>query len=751
MVFRVSKFWIIMVSLLLICTEVAIAGQRVAIDNEKLRIEFERQDRTWLINSFLDKTDGFDFLSADGVQSPLWELELVRQGAKPETVFRGGSAGEPIDFRFQQGDLVTIDALTSSGQASYQFIGTDRRRLQLVWDRIKLPDQSVVKVTVDVDLSQPDQLSRWNIKVDCQSKEYGLWKIRFVQLTGLTRARDSKREYYILPAGSGLRYPLMTESAGEWVYPSSTIQLQMTAYLVEEANKGLLYACYDPQANTKKLHLSNRSGSVSLFWEHYPENMGSIRDSYQVPYPVVVGAFTGDWFEASQIYKAWGTQQPWCGRGRVASNDIPEWFKENNLWKRPDGDPSETSKNMQAFADWFGGPFCVQWYTWNSRTYDSLYPDFLPARPGFAEAVSEMEKRGIRIFPYINGLLCDPNSETWSQGAEQWVAKTVEGKLYPYPVESNFWAYHMCPATGFWQQRIRQLCLDMDAAAETSGMYFDCLGGMDSKLCFDTSHGHPLGGGHYWHNGFKTMMKQIRDDYRSKKRDVALTTELMCESMIDSFDGVLWTTIDSPIQIPLFQAIYGEYILSFGRGERWEDWEQDGCFENREAEAFNWGYQLGWQVGTRGGSGNFELEPKYIERSGFFKELTAARAAAADFIVRGAMMKPLALRDVPTVSLDGSYKVFGGQAAIKPVMYSSVWRNDQGIIAVCFVNSSREVVNTSFAFDPAIYGLNGSKPVGVAARYPRGAKTADSVFDLAGGTSRVSVPPRSALIIELSQ
>jgi len=43
------------------------------------------------------------------------------------------------------------------------------------------------------------------------------------------------------------------------------------------------------------------------------------------------------------------------------------------------------------------------------------------------------------------------------------------------------------------------------------------------------------------------------------------------------------TTIDSERQLPLFNAVYGQFILTFGRGERWEDWEQDGCFENREA------------------------------------------------------------------------------------------------------------------------------------------------------------------------
>jgi hypothetical protein len=247
------------------------------------------------------------------------------------------------------------------------------------------------------------------------------------------------------------------------------------------------------------------------------------------------------------------------------------------------------------------------------------------------------------------------------------------------------------------------------------------------------------------------MMKESRRDFREKQRDVAFTTELMCESMIDSFDGVLWTTIDSPLQIPLFQAIYGQYILSFGRGERWEDWQQDGCFENREAEAFNWGYQLGWHVGTPGGSGNFELQPEYIQRSEFFKELASAREAAIDYVVFGEMMKPLDLLDVPRVDIEGSFKVFHRTAVNKPVLYSSVWKNRDGEIAICLVNSSREPVTASFILSPAHYGSDLPKKPVVQAVYPPKFKLSDCNISYAPETSRVLVPGRSALVVKLAQ
>jgi len=405
---------------------------------------------------------------------------------------------------------------------------------------------------------------------------------------------------------------------------------------------------------------------------------------------------------------------------------------------------------MLEFREWFQRPFAMHWYTWNVPGFDSLYPDFFPPRPGFAKAVSEMEKDGIRVFPYINGSLCDPKSETWKEGAEKWVAKTIEGKLYPYPVETNFWSYHMCPATKFWQEKIRNVCKKLDEEAQTSGIYFDCVGGMDTKLCFDKSHGHPLGGGHYWHTGFRDMMKKIREDFKHKNRDVAFTTELMAEPLIPSFDGVLMCTIDSDILIPLFNAVYGEYILTFGREERWEDWEQDGCFENRESEAFCFGFQLGRYPGARGSSENFELEPNYIERTGFFKELVKARIAGAKYIVYGMMMKPLNLDNIPTVSLEGSYKVFGGKAAVKPVVYNSVWKDETGKIGLVFVNSSKEDVNVSYKIDPNDYGLNRAKAFTISKFYPSESNLRET-YEYKSTVRSDVVKAKSVLILEINQ
>lgn len=734
------------------------AGGELTLDNAGLQVGLRQAGSKVWLSRLVDKKDGFNFLAEGNAEYPLWEVTFCARDAALSTTFRGGASGLPVDFHGQAGDLVNIDSLSCGGKVLVTRVAKDPGAMELSWTEVALPDGSKARILVSVAMDKARALSFWTIAVDSASQRYTPWSVRFVGVRGLRRAPDRKDEFFLLPAGAGLRDPApMENGACEWMYPSSCMGIQMSAYLLAAQRKGFFTACYDPEANTKKFNFAIKDGVRSHFWEHYPENMGASSPKYTVPYPVVLGVFDGDWFEAAQIYKEWGTRQFWTARGKMhETTDIPQWFKEMNLWKRPDGDPVQMRKNMGEFRDWLQAPFCVQWYCWGTVQFDTLTPDFFPARPGFAEAVADMQGRGVAVFPYINGLLWDPKSNEVKKrgGGDQWASKTVEGKKYLYPEASNWWSYHMCPYTEFWRETIHDLALRMAREGGTRGLYFDCVGGLDTKFCFDKTHGHPLGGGHYWYDGFLRMMKSIRHDYRSQVPDAAFTTELMAEPLIGAFDGVLMCTIDSPRLIPLFQAIYGEYILTYGRGERWEDWEQDGCFENREAEAFSFGQQLGQQVGRRvagGGSENFELDPPYRERSGFFKELIAARQAGAKFLVYGRMAKPLQFKEpLPTVSLLGSYKVFGGGPVLRPVLYQSSWIDPAGHLGLVLVNASRQEVTVAYDLDPAQYGLDAKKPLMATSLYPK-ADADNQAPATCGGAQVVRVKARSVRIVEISQ
>jgi len=48
-------------------------------------------------------------------------------------------------------------------------------------------------------------------------------------------------------------------------------------------------------------------------------------------YSVVLGVFSGDWYDAAQIYKAWASKQWWTKGNLTAGKDTPLWLKKSGV------------------------------------------------------------------------------------------------------------------------------------------------------------------------------------------------------------------------------------------------------------------------------------------------------------------------------------------------------------------------------------------------------------------------------------
>jgi len=120
---------------------------------------------------------------------------------------------------------------------------------------------------------------------------------------------------------------------------------------------------------------------------------------------------------------------------------------------------------------------------------------------------------------------------------------------------------------------VADLCREYGTELGFDGVYLDQIASMNSTLCFDKSHPHPVGGGTWWNDTYHIMMSKVRDVVG--KRSI-LTTESCCETYIDVFD--LFLILDTNFQhtafhamsggnteaVPLFSLIYGDYALSYG-------------------------------------------------------------------------------------------------------------------------------------------------------------------------------------------
>jgi len=59
----------------------------------------------------------------------------------------------------------------------------------------------------------------------------------------------------------------------------------------------------------------------------------------------------------------------------------------------------------------------------------------------------------------------------------------------------------MCPATDYWQQKMPGIGDKIVNELKFDGIYFDQIGAIEATPCYDRSHNHSIGGGHYWQKG----------------------------------------------------------------------------------------------------------------------------------------------------------------------------------------------------------------------------------------------------------
>src|SRR5690606_26040850 len=129
---------------------------------------------------------------------------------------------------------------------------------------------------------------------------------------------------------------------------------------------------------------------------------------------------------------------------------------------------------------------------------------------------------------------------------------------------------NMCIATDSWRHKYTTLADTVLNSYRVSGIYMDqaCI----SRMCFDTTHGHNLGGGNYWMHGSGKLTEEIRNIVGpEQKGKIALSGEGVGESWLPYQDAFLALQVSmeryagiGTVPIPLFQAVYHPYTVVYG-------------------------------------------------------------------------------------------------------------------------------------------------------------------------------------------
>lgn len=475
--------------------------------------------------------------------------------------------------------LVDGRVLSPEQAESFSWSGGADAPLVLSWSRFERAKAPNLRVTANVAVDQEERLSRWQISVEGLD-EIPVRTVTFPRI-GLVAPQD--RETLAVPHWIGeatnqaraIVNPAPGKAARrDWDYPGE-LSMQFIAFYGGEG-PGLLVSTDDKLLMRKQFALfGDGSNGFGLEVVHHApvERVAGLR--YSPPYEVLVRTFDGDWFTAAEHYRHWAQNQSWVKESRARKGQTPAWVRDTAVWIWNRGPSSDVLAPAAALQKHAAIPVSVFWHWWHGCAYDVGFPEYLPPREGadaFRRAVAEAETQRIHAIVYMNQRLWGMTTKSWTeQNAAASAVKAPDGTIRPevYNTFVKAPCASMCMGTSFWRNTYASLANKAVRDLGVAGIYMDQA--CSSLACYDPSHGHPLGGGSYWLEGFKTLEGDIRRRCQGVK-SVALAGEGCGEGWLPHLDIMLSLQVSLERYaapgvwepLPLFNTVYHDCATQFG-------------------------------------------------------------------------------------------------------------------------------------------------------------------------------------------
>ncbi len=681
--------------------EVLDSPDGIGLANEKLSFLLRKDDGR--LREYRTLPGGPNLVAAQPV-TPLWTVEVRSGTAKPRVVPPGQS--EKLSF-VTRGDE-TQRTLEMTGEAEGR------------------------KVTVRASLATGSETVRWSMTVDLPRGEDRLWSITFPQIPVAALDPVATQNEMVVPyrrgqlRGFGAGFP---RGDADLPYPGASAKFQFLAAYGQSSHGGLYFAAEDGQGYSKSFITRNypQANSVVFAVQHFPANRGARIYSYTLPYDIVAGPFTGDWWDAARRYRRWWVQQEWASQGLLAErHDVPGWLLQASLALRPSTTKAartvaNNATAMHALSDALPGrPMFGVWYggleTPGGGGLDEGHGHLLPPKPGLLDAVRDAKKRGIYLEQYIQSIIYDsgipvPDAAT----AKKAVIRDESGQPVPYGGGLGAHLLSMCRASAWWQDREIELSRRAVAEWGFSGVYLDSFG-KGAPECFAADHGHPIGGGNTTVAGQRVMARRIREAIRAVNPEAIMSGEDPIEAFRDVLDVNLYATNIMSRYVPIYRTVWGDYSLGHGR-------------------VLTPGPALIPELATLFLEGTipgrlycdtpnvFLLKPEAAADLAFFKSITAYTGRGLEYLRLGEYLHPLDLASVPLMPTVDFQESVERQAVRLPVVLHSVTRSHRdGTVAIVLVNIGADAQTVSVPIDPALRGVSAG-PVTLLRLHEAGERT----------------------------
>jgi hypothetical protein len=514
--------------------------------------------------------------------------------------------------------------------------------------------------------------------------------------------------------GSGM--PVFSE-----IYPKgwgATMQY-MTYY---NGQYGLYFGAHDPKASIKTLKASSNAGSINLSIESPAPNKTLAGNDWDFPGEFELDAYQGDWYDAALLYKDWvyrkADYRPPVNRPERAKRlgNISVWAVQNinadihygnghtreELGNNLEGLRRALSTNSQPVT------LGMYWLSIHGADNEHNMPQLYPSNDT-QYLVNRFKGQGVLTMLYGNGYLYDLNianpDETVPAFSEvkKYAAKTIDGSLY-----TQGWAGHtfaiMCSTQKAWQNILANVHGKYVVPTEPSGIFLDQITASTPVQCYDKSHGHPLGGGHYWRDGYKKLIEGVRSKYSA---GTYVISEAVNDSLMDTLDGYEVQNAMYLInnQVPAMQVVYGGKVQFIGPSSSAGSYNPNANSEDlygMSAYAFALGSTQGYF---------YAQLPNNSRAVNYVRKLARLREKLKSYISFGEMKRPLILDGgIPETMIHRG----AASATISAIQIGAWSTEDKHSIAIVFINA-QVPGSTSISFSPNFnaeqYGLHGNLSV----------------------------------------
>ncbi len=589
--------------------------------------------------------------------------------------------------------------------------------LNLYWSNLSSTHEErkfTVNVHVEIYIPSNSSFTYWQIEFE-NKDNVTIENIHFPTIVGMDQiSNEEDGDYLVLPSWSGILFknPIRNMKKGGSIgadYPSGFLNMQFIAYYSSNPRSGLYLANYDETgAYLKRFSFSSSpiDNNIWLVNTHIISLSGN-QSRVSLPYRVVLGIFSGDWYDVAQIYKEWASKQWWARGNLTIGKDTPMWLKKSGVvidfftryWARNssvwNGPYSNMPPTAEAFRAFYNATPILWWRGWEKNGFGMTPPDYLPPSEGwssFDSAVQGAHYNGGRVMVPVPSILTYSFNASGWQEAVNYAPRDRWGNLY-----TQTWYIHnnsgivveqvgfiMAP-TDFWLNKILNISLEL----VNHGIDVVQLDGGPPPP-FINYHGDlPRGGGDWWAREYMRIYHTVREEVKRANSEATIGSEWLVESFIPYIDlgcdeaiggldptgiasGVFYnSTLNS--YIPLWQAVYHEHMLLYSFISIIDG--RDSLYYLRNlALSLVWGDLPMIDADPQGTGSPYNLrlyDQKILEYS---RRIVEARSKYAyHYLVEGVMLRPPLVTPNPQILIPGASRIPYSGVDVNPFYSDSVF------------------------------------------------------------------------------